>query len=545
MLQVVQSPLFLHEWNNLLFLGLLAAASIAVYFPVLGHGFVQWDDYQLVVENLLVRSFSPKIFWTFDPELYVPLTLLSFQIEYALAGPQVFLFHLTNLILHVANVGLIFFLLKKFFKEDLLAFAGALLFALHPIQAEAVSWISARKELLMTFFFLSALLAALRGEKKWTYASWILFLCALLSKVAALTFPFVLALFLLHRKDNPKEVLKTASPYLGLSILFGIIGLMGRDEALKLLTPLQTLLLAFRSFTFYLQQFFVPLHFSAIYPAPTDLSFGNSAVLLSIVIVIALIIATWVCRKKYPLVSIGFFFFAFTIAPSFLAYGKSGDVTLAADRYAYLPLIGLVILVLAGCESLSRRWRRFAPAAIIALVLLLSVKTFTQAQTWRTSETLFANVLKHFPDSHIALNNLGFVELERNQTDKAIAYFEKALEKKPIYPDALVSLGAAYGKKNMLREAEVALTKALSYQPDHLKGVYNLAGVHMIRGNTAEAIRLYKKATELGPLFAPSYWHLARTYLKIGKRDEARETYQRLIQIDPSYKGRSPELDAL
>ena len=78
-----------------------------------------------------------------------------------------------------------------------------------------------------------------------------------------------------------------------------------------------------------------------------------------------------------------------------------------------------------------------------------------------------------------------------------------------------------------------------------MKGIYNLAGVYMLRGNSDEAIRLYKKATELGPLFAPSYWHLARTYLKIGKRDEARETYQRLIQIDPSYKGRSPELDAL
>src|SRR3989338_5381313 len=112
----MRSLRFLNEGNTLLFLGLLAAACFAVYFPVLGHEFVQWDDYQLVVENLLVWSFSPKIFWTFDPELYVPLTLLSFQIEYALAGPQAFLFHLTNLVLHIANVGLVFFLLKKFFK---------------------------------------------------------------------------------------------------------------------------------------------------------------------------------------------------------------------------------------------------------------------------------------------------------------------------------------------------------------------------------------------------------------------------------------------
>ena len=541
----MRSLRFLNEGNTLLFLGLLAAACFAVYFPVLGHEFVQWDDYQLILENLLVRSFSPAIFWTFDPELYVPLTLLSFQIEYATMGAEPFLFHLTNLLLHIVNTGLVFFLLKKLLKENLLAFAGALLFALHPIQAETVSWISARKELLMTFFFLSALLTALRGEKKWTYASWILFLCALLSKVTALTFPFVLGLLLLQRNEKPKEISKTIAPYLALSILFGIIGLMGRDEALKLLTPLQTILLAFRSFTFYLQQFFVPLQFSTIYPAPTDISFGNIAMLISIVIVAALIAIAWLLRKKYPLVSIGFFFFVVTIAPSFLAYGKSGDVTLAADRYAYLPLIGLVILVLAECESLSHRWRRFAPAAIIALVLLLSVKTFTQAQTWRTSETLFGNVLNLYPDSHIALNNLGFVELERNQMDKAIAYFEKALERKPIYPDALVSLGAAYGKKNMLNEAEAALTKALSYQPNHPRGVYNLAGVYMLRNKNDEAIRLYKKAIELGPFFTPSYWHLARIYLKIGKSDEAREIYMQLLKIDPSYRGRSTELDTL
>lgn len=541
----MRSPRFLTDRNNLLSLGLLAAACFAVYFPVLGHGFVQWDDYQLVVENILIWSFSPKIFWTFDPELYVPLTLLSFQIEYALAGPHPFLFHLTNLVLHILNAGFVFFLLKKFFKEDSLAFVGALLFALHPIQAETVSWISARKELLMTFFFLSALLSTLHGEKKWTYASWILFLCALLSKVTALTFPFVLGLLLLYRNEKPKKILKTIAPYAVLSVVFGIIGLFGRDEALKLLTPLQTVLLAFRSFTFYLQQFFVPLQFSAIYPAPTDISFGNIAILISIVLVIVLIIGAFVLRKKYPLISIGFFFFALTIAPSFLAYGKSGDVTLAADRYAYLPLIGLVIFILALCETLNHKWKRFAPGAIIALILLLSWKTFTQSQTWRSSETLFGNVLILYPNSHIALNNLGFVELDRNQTDKAIAYFEKALEKKPVYPDALVSLGAAYGKKNMLDKAEQTLEQALSYQPDHMKGIYNLAGVYMLRGNSDEAIRLYKRAIELGPLFTPSYWHLANLYLKLGKQNEARDIYQRLLNIDPSYRGRSPQLDSL
>src|SRR3989338_10143475 len=140
------------------FTGILALACFTIFFPVLGHNFVRWDDYALIVENPLVLSFSPKIFWTFDPELYIPLTLLTFQIETAIAGAEPFLFHLTNLLLHIANAILAFAFFRRLFKDDFIAFGSALLFALHPIQTETVSWVSARKELLMTLFFLGTFL---------------------------------------------------------------------------------------------------------------------------------------------------------------------------------------------------------------------------------------------------------------------------------------------------------------------------------------------------------------------------------------------------
>jgi len=547
-LRNVHASVFFRDNKNLLLPTFIALVCFLIYFPVLGYEFVRWDDYELILGNPLVQFFSPKIFWSFDPELYVPLTLLTYQIEYALVGAEPFLFHATNLILHAANAVLIFFLLRKVLQDPLLAAGGALLFAVHPLHAETVSWISARKELLMTLLSIGSLLAALNADEKeraFSPLGLILFLCALLSKVTAISVPLVLALLLWHRRRAPRKIIKTIAPYLGLSVLFGIIALVGRSDPLMLLTPLQTLLLAFRSAAFSLQQFFLPLRFSAIYPAPTDLSVMNPIILLSAAVVMGLMVAAFLFRRRMPLVSIGFAIFIISLAPSFLAYAKSNDVTMSADRYAYLPLIGLVLLVTSLLYELLRKRSTLALVILIALSAPLSFKAFAQSHTWQTTETLFLNVLQSYPNSHVALNNLGQSALVQNQTDSAMEYFRKALTQKPNYPDALVNLGAAYGRKNMLLEAEQMLQKALNLDPDHPNGVYNLAGVYMVRGQTAEAIRLYKRAIDLAPFFTPAHWHLARTLHKAGNHQEARIVYQRLLEMDSSYRGRSAELDGL
>ncbi|MEK7591091.1 MAG: tetratricopeptide repeat protein, partial [Patescibacteria group bacterium] len=484
------------EHRSILFTGLLALACLVIFFPVLSHNFVRWDDFALIVENPLVRSFSSKIFWTFDPELNIPLTLLTFQVETAIAGTEPFLFHLVNLLLHIANAILAFAFLKRLFKDDLIAFGGALLFALHPIQTEAVSWVSARKELLMTFFFLGSLLLVMHDERTRgntgkrgssiaslsSIASISFFLLALLSKVTAITLPVVLLLIDWHEGKNLRQTIIRLWPYWILSVLFGAIAIIGRSDPLTLLTPFQTILLAFRSFTFYVQQFFLPLHFSAIYEASSPLALTNPGIALSIIIVIFLCAAVWLLRRRWLEGVLGFLFFAVTIAPSFLAYAKAGDVTLAADRYAYLPVVGLVILVAGILSVILKNKSRWEPAILIAAALLLSIKTFDQTHVWQSTGTLFASVLQIYPTSHVALNNLGFVALNEGRVDEAIALSEAALKEKPEYPDALVNLGAAYGRKGRLDDAERVLRRAIGLRPLHIQALYNLAGVHLTRG---------------------------------------------------------------
>lgn len=538
---------------------ILALACSTIFFPVLGHGFVRWDDFALIVENPLVRLFSPRIFWTFDPELYIPMTLLTFQMETAIAGTEPFLFHLTNLLLHIANVILVFAFLRRLFKDDLIAFGGALLFAVHPIQAEAISWVSARKELLMTFFFLGSLLCAMRDESNEgnagkrgsslaslsSIASISFFLLALLSKVTALTLPVVLLLLDWQQGKNLKQSAIRRWLYWTLSVIFSVIAIIGRGDPLTLLTPFQTILLAFRSFTFYLQQFFLPLRFSAIYEPPSPLMLTNPAVALSIIVVILLCIGAWILRKRLRAAVLGFLFFAITIAPSFLAYAKANDITLAADHYAYLPVVGLVILVTGVLSVILKNKPRLEPAILIAAALLLSIKTFGQTHVWRSTGTLFASVLQTHPKSHVALNNLGFVALNEGRVNEAIVLSEAALKEKPEYPDALVNLGAAYGKEGRLDEAEQVLRHALRIRPLHIQATYNFAGVYLTRGEWSDAIRLYERTIELAPMHAPAHFQLAKLFLKAGRTDDARRTYRALLWIDGTYRGKSAELDAL
>ncbi|MBI3331412.1 hypothetical protein HYZ99_00445, partial [Candidatus Peregrinibacteria bacterium] len=351
--------------HHLIAFAALAVITVGVYSAVFTHGFVDWDDPTLITQNPYVTEFSPKIFSTYDPELYVPLTLLTYQIEHAIAGLKPFLFHLDNLILHILNVLLVFLLFYTRTKDRALAFLGALIFAVHPLNVEAVAWVSARKESLMTFFFLTSILATQKSDRnwdKWHIGSIALFACSLLSKVTAAPLP--LLLMFLDRRDglSLRESLRKRWPYLLLALILGVVALFGKRGSIGL-DPLSFVILAVQSIAFYIQKLLLPIDLAAFYSAPP--------ITLSLQFFIALLTILFVCvvgwlLRRHQNVLFGLVFFLLTLAPSLFGYQKANEIALAADRYAYLPSIGWILFVGSLALLLKSNLRKIA--AGVALV---------------------------------------------------------------------------------------------------------------------------------------------------------------------------------
>jgi Tfp pilus assembly protein PilF len=527
-------------------------AALLAYGSVVGYDFVRWDDAQLVTDNILVRTYSPRIFWTYDPELYIPLTLLSYQIDYFLAGFMPGFFHLTNFLLHATAALLVFAIAMHVWKDRRFALFGAVLFAVHPLHAEAVSWVSGRKELLMTMFSLASVLAYIRSEDgtRGRLLSLGFLLLALLSKATAIIVPFVLIATDLHREKIRgagfavgwnKRLIRLA-PFFALSAAFAVIAYVGRGEAARLLSAPEVVLLGFRSTAFYLQKFFLPLGLSAIHPADLPITVSDPAIVLSIVIVIAVIAVARLLRNRAPTFTLGIAWFFIALVPSFLAYQKTNDVTLAAERYAYLPSVGLILALCAAVMQVMRGWGRAASCIGLCACLVLIPLARTQSRTWETSESLFQNVLSIYPDSHVAQNNIAFLRLNEGKLDEALALATQAATLKPSYADAWVNIGAIDGRMEKLDDAVMALRTALAIDPEHAQAHYNLGGVHSVRGNWREAEREYRETIRIKPSHAAAHFRLAVALMKLGSAAEAQAEFAIAVDLDPGFAEKSEEL---
>ncbi len=523
---------------------LIALATFLTYANILSAEFLEWDDTTYISNNYIIRNFSPVIFWTYDPELYIPITFLSYQIEHALFGLNPFWFHLTSLIIHTLNAILVFWLSLHLTKKKLLAVFAALIFAVHPINIEAVAWISARKEVLSALFMLLSFMTYLKANnRRWMIVlSLVLFVFAMMSKVTAIVLPAILILHQLTQPKTNNQKPITYLPYLILALIFGVIALIGKSAVIEQLGFFQIILLAFRSLTFYLQKFLVPINFSAIYPAPNPITLTNPEIYISILIVIGLGIVLWFFRKnKTAIFASGFALL--TMAPSFLAYMRSDGISVGADRYAYMPSIGFSILLVLIISSLRKK--EVVYFILCLIIVACTVITINRQKVWANTEVLFLDVIEKNPESHIANNNIGNMYLYRGEPDRARAHFYEALRIKPDYPDALVNMAAYLGLQGNLDAAEKNLIKALELQPNNYNAHFNLAGVHFMREEYEKALDEYKKTIEINTYYVPALWQLARTYLAVGDEERARAMYEVVLEMDGSYEGRRSEMDEL
>ncbi len=449
-------------------MGLLALLTILAHAPGLTGQFLYWDDDTHVTQNLLIRELTWEnvraMFTQPVAKLYVPLTWLSFALDYQLWGQTPFGYHLTNLLLHTANTVLVFVLMLGLvgaaspprpgqriaagtpLPPQSVAFLTAAIFGVHPLRVESVAWITERKDVLFAFFYLLGLLAYLRRRIAIVF---VCFVAAALAKAAAVTFPVVLVLldvFVYRRRAWLEKIpFVIVSLVIGFATLFaqgaGVGETVASTEAIPILARLG--LLGYCSL-FYVGKFFCPADLSAVYPTFDEMNWSRGhtvGYLLAFVAVTALIVAL---RRRVPVLLPAWLFYLVTLSPTIglLPVG----IHVVADRYAYLPVLGLALAM--GCVV---RYR--VASLVVVLVLALAALTSHRTRVWHDTESLFQSVLAKDPRCLPAHINLTKWYMDTGQLDKAIAHGRRAVEIAPNGLPGRRNLAAALRKAGRAEEA--------------------------------------------------------------------------------------------
>lgn len=495
-----------------LLLLLLLLPVLSVYYPVLKAGYTNWDDPYSTYKNPLVQNLTQagaaKAFTSTRLANYHPLTDLSLALESAAFGEKAVVHHAGNLLLHSLNSVLIFLLLAALLGAEWPALAGALLWALHPVNVESAAWIAERKNLLYAFFYLAALLAYLRRREgpRRTALVFALFLLSLLAKASAVTLP--LALLALDWRDNrplDRRNIAEKAALLGLALIFTLVAAAAQGSRGELLTGNFTGL-----FSFYLLKTLWPTALSALYPyADTLAALKARAPLYTLPAAVYAGALFWAVKKGRT-AAFGLLFFLVNILP-FALMVPIGP-SLGADRYLYLASAGLIA---AACAALAPRAgagkARLAALTSLGLACLLAAGALTagRIKTWHSSETLWADVLQKYPANEIANLNMAEALLERGRWSLAQDHLKKVLAVNPANPDALYNLGTALAAAGRAAEALPLLKKAAFLKPGSALAWNNLGLAQLALGSPAEARKAFLTATAADPSYQPAYAGLA------------------------------------
>lgn len=529
---------------------ILAIPSIS-FFPCLKNDFLNWDDPQYVTENKMIMEWSWRSIETIFDSIYMghyhPLTLLSYALEYRFFKLNPFAYHLTNLILHLINGLLVFWLIRMLKGGVLTSLVVSLLFGIHPLHVESAAWISERKDLLCSFFFLGSLVVYLTYLKtrrmRAYFLSLFLFLLSLLSKSMAVTLPLILLLcdYLLDRKFDRKSLVEKI-PFLVIAFICGIIASFalrssGMGDPKSSLSFFQNIFIMSEVLTSYFSKLILPIKLSCLYPPIQEI--GGVWPYVYLTMIIGFLIAGILLGRYKKTITFGTLFFFITILPTL-------PVKIIADRYIYIPSIGIFFIAAEGFGWLYRS--KLEPIKIVKPILAVlligilgtfSFLTWERCQVWRDNLSLWSNVLKNYPNIPVAYNNRGEVYLHRGDYDKAIFDYDQALRINPNFYKAYNlydNRGSAYLMKGDYERAIADYDQALRIRPNDANSYHNRGTAYLYKGDPEKAISDFNKALEIKPGYAETYFNKALACEKIGHLKEAIEAYRGFIEnVPPQY----------
>ena len=515
----------------------LVAITWAVFGQTLAYDFVNYDDGKYVYENAEVyRGVTLRglkwAFTHFDQDNWHPLTSISHMIDCQMFGLKPGGHHFTNVLLHAAAAVLLFLVLARLTGQVWASGFIAALFAIHPLHVESVAWIAERKDVLSAVFFMLTL-----GAYGWYtrhpdvgrfLMMSILFACGLMSKAMLVTVPIILLLldyWPLHRfeKSGATKLILEKIPLLVLSLLSSIATLLAQQnweirlEELPLSWRFANAAIACIA---YIWQMLWPAKLAVIYPHEDMLPLWQSA--SAIVLLIAITAGVFVLRRKHPYLVTGWCWYLTMLLPV-LGLIKVGGLA-HADRYTYLPEIGLYIAITFGIVDLAKSWRRARGVASIGATIVLfglAARAWSQTQYGRDGERLWHHAIATTAENDLAHFALADFLTKHQRSEEAIEQYQAGLGIEPNNADAETSLANLLLQEQRGEEAVVHYRNALRIEPNSALMHYNLAvGLHRI-GRLSDAITHYKEALRIQPDYPDANYFLGQALLENGQADEA------------------------
>ncbi len=493
-----------------------------VFGQTLRYDFVNYDDPHYVYQNTRITSginFA-NVAWAFShihSENWHPLTTITHMLDCQLHGLNAGWHHFTNVLLHCLAVVLLFVALERMTGALWRSAFVSAVFAVHPLHVESVAWIAERKDVLSAVFFMVTLLAYFHYTRSPSIGRYlivaIVFALGLMSKPMLVTLPFVLLLldywplgrFDAHRSNTGRQVLQLVMekiPLIALSAVSSLITFLAQRGAIgwtEQLPMSERITNAFVAYVVYIRQMFWPTELAVFYPHPEN-RLPIWEVSLALIILVGIMAAAFVLRKRAPYLVTGWLWYLGMLVPviGLLQVGWQGH----ADRYTYLPQIGLYIAVTWALTDLIRSWR-FQRTALSAAALIvigaLSWRGWLQTSYWRDSETLFTHALAVTSNNDVALNNLGIIFLDKGQLDDAISKLQAAIDLRPENAPAHDNLAKALLKKGQVAEATVHYRKFLELEPANVEARNTLGTALIQQGHIREAIDQWQEVLALQP----------------------------------------------
>lgn len=518
-----------------------------MFFPALKNDFTNWDDDIYLFKNPLIFDKSLSgVLAIFDfrnalwsQSVYTPLTILSYNLEHTFFGFNPFNYHLNSLGLHLVNTLLVFWFLYLIVGQRGLAFISAIIFGMHPMHAEAVCWVAARKELLGALFYLLSLIFyvkfARESKIQFYIFSLLFFILALLSKLTAMS--LFLNLFLIDFLGNRNSTHKRFFGKIPFLLAIGVVFYFNYAHAV---TPhvqecwrgvhfIDKAIRAIYGLSFYIVKLLIPLSQSALY------AYNAKASLISSVLVITLFVL-FVCYFRHvQAVLMGALFFIAALLP-ILGIHFVGPIV--SDRYAYIPSIGFFLMI-GGCfwhwvkaqGVFLKRIRPIMFLFLIGSVFFLFHASRQACASWNHSISLWENVIRHYPEIPEAQLNLANAYEEKRHFDKAFECYNKIISLNPKMAPAFHGRGVIYSLKGDYSQALRDFDKVIELDVENSAAYFTKALLYLLVQNKEESLACMNKAIQYDPFFVSAYFGRAKIYDDKGRRREALEDCRKALML--------------
>ena len=553
----------------------LVGITLYVYLPVRNFDFVNWDDQLYLTENPNVQAGLNwrNLVWaltTTHSPYWHPLTWLTHMLDVTMFGMDAGWHHVTSMLIHIASTLVLFAALRRMTRETGKSAFVAAIFAVHPLHVESVAWLAERKDVLSTFFLMTTIWMYVRyverpGAGRYV-AIVVMYALALMSKPMVMTLPVVLLLLdwwplgrwgagagaetgagsadpaYKHVIPAYKRLIMEKLPLFAMAGATAIATVIvqrrvGAVAGLDLLPLGARVRNALVGYVLYVWKTFWPTHLAAFYPFR---SYPNWIIALAALALVSASGFAIACRRRWPYVTVGWLWYVVTVAPV-IGLTQAGEQAMA-DRFMYVPIIGLLFIATWGGVSLLARFGlRRQSAVVMAIVLVAASAVTARAQTrfWADSHTLWAHALEVTDANAIAYENMGQALRERGQLAQAITSYQQALKlappHSPVYEATIHnSLGLVLTREGKPDQAAEHFAEAVRLNPGFAEAQSNYGNALAAQGNFNEAIGHYRAALAIKPALTEALVGEGGSLVRLGRADEALTPYREALRIDPN-----------